>query len=81
MKLTPAYLAEIIKLVDAGTINTTTGKSLLAQGGRKRARRPAQIVEAEGLAQGQRRFGHPRGVPRRCWPKAPRKWRATAAAR
>ena len=29
LKLTPVYLAELIKLVDAGTINVSTGKTLL----------------------------------------------------
>jgi aspartyl-tRNA(Asn)/glutamyl-tRNA(Gln) amidotransferase subunit B len=50
LRLTPEYLAEIIKLVDANTINTSTGKSLLnkvQEGGHS----PAEIVEREGLAQ------------------------------
>lgn len=49
LKLTPAYLAEIIKLVDAGIVNTNTGKSLLEKvnaGGQS----PQEIVQAEGLA-------------------------------
>jgi aspartyl-tRNA(Asn)/glutamyl-tRNA(Gln) amidotransferase subunit B len=49
LKLSPAYLAEIVKLVDAGTVNTNTGKALLEKvqsGGRP----PAEIVAAEGLA-------------------------------
>jgi aspartyl-tRNA(Asn)/glutamyl-tRNA(Gln) amidotransferase subunit B len=49
LKLSPAYLAEIIKLVDAGTVNTSTGKSLLEKveaGGQA----PAAIVQTEGLA-------------------------------
>jgi aspartyl-tRNA(Asn)/glutamyl-tRNA(Gln) amidotransferase subunit B len=49
LRLTPAYLAEIIKLVDANTINTSTGKALLdkvQQGGQS----PAEIVQQEGLA-------------------------------
>lgn len=49
MKLTPAYLAEILKLVDAGTINTNTGKALLAKV-EESGLRPAKIVENEGLA-------------------------------
>jgi aspartyl-tRNA(Asn)/glutamyl-tRNA(Gln) amidotransferase subunit B len=47
--LTPQYLAEIIRLVDAGTVNANTGKALLEkvqQGGQS----PGQIVQAEGLA-------------------------------
>ncbi len=50
LKLTPQYLAEIIKLVDDNKINTSTGKALLEKvqtGGKA----PAAIVEAEGLAQ------------------------------
>jgi aspartyl-tRNA(Asn)/glutamyl-tRNA(Gln) amidotransferase subunit B len=47
--LTPAYLAEIIRLVDAGTINTSTGKSLLARV-QASGRSPQEIVQAEGLA-------------------------------
>ena len=50
LKLTPAYLAEIIKLVDANTINTSTGKSLLVKV-QESGRAPAEIVQAEGLAQ------------------------------
>ena len=48
LQLTPAYLAEILNMVDAGHINTSTGKSLLdkvEQSGKS----PAKIVEAEGL--------------------------------
>ncbi len=49
LSLTPAYLAEIIKLVDTNTVNTNTGKSLLekviATG-----RAPSDLVQAEGLA-------------------------------
>lgn len=48
--LTPAYLAEIIRMVDTSTINNSTGKALLdkVQSGGKA---PREIVEAEGLAQ------------------------------
>jgi aspartyl-tRNA(Asn)/glutamyl-tRNA(Gln) amidotransferase subunit B len=50
LKLTPAYLAEIIKLVDSSTVNTSTGKSLLVKV-QETGRSPGEIVEAEGLAQ------------------------------
>jgi aspartyl-tRNA(Asn)/glutamyl-tRNA(Gln) amidotransferase subunit B len=49
LKLTPAYLAEIIKLVDANTINTSTGKSLLEKV-QSTGIAPGEIVKAEGLA-------------------------------
>jgi aspartyl-tRNA(Asn)/glutamyl-tRNA(Gln) amidotransferase subunit B len=49
LRLTPEYLAEIIKLVDAGTVNTSTGKSLLDKV-EDTGKSPAQIVEDEGLA-------------------------------
>ncbi len=49
LHLTPAYLAEIIKMVDAGTLNTSTGKSLLEKV-EKSGRAPSEIVQAEGLA-------------------------------
>ncbi len=48
LQLTPAYLAEIIEMVDAGTVNTNTGKSLLDKV-EESGRSPADIVEAEGL--------------------------------
>ena len=50
LRLTPAHLAAILKLVDAGTINNTTGKNLL-QKVQETGKSPAAIVEAEGLAQ------------------------------
>ncbi len=50
LKLSPAYLAEIIRLVDANTINTSTGKSLLVKV-QQTGRAPGEIVQAEGLAQ------------------------------
>jgi len=50
MQLTPAFLAELLKLVDAGTINITTGKSLL-QIIQDTGKSPAKIVEDQGLAQ------------------------------
>jgi len=49
LRLTPAHLASILKLVDAGTINNSTGKSLL-QKVQETGTPPAAIVEAEGLA-------------------------------
>ncbi len=49
LALTPAYLAEIIKLVDANTINTNTGKALLEKVNTT-GKSPAEIVRAEGLA-------------------------------
>jgi aspartyl-tRNA(Asn)/glutamyl-tRNA(Gln) amidotransferase subunit B len=48
MKLTPAHLAEIIRLVDAGTINSTTGKALLARV-EESGLAPGKIVDTEGL--------------------------------
>jgi len=48
LRLTPTFLAEIIKLVDAGTINTSTGKSLL-QKVEDSGKPPRTIVEKEGL--------------------------------
>jgi aspartyl-tRNA(Asn)/glutamyl-tRNA(Gln) amidotransferase subunit B len=50
LKLKPDYLAEIIKMVDANTVNTPTGKSLLEKV-ETSGKSPAEIVEAEGLAQ------------------------------
>ena len=50
LQLTPAYLAEIIKLVDANTVNTSTGKALLEKV-QQSGKSPAEIVAAEGLAQ------------------------------
>ncbi|MHC1782751.1 MAG: Asp-tRNA(Asn)/Glu-tRNA(Gln) amidotransferase subunit GatB [Anaerolineaceae bacterium] len=49
LRLTPSYLAEIIKLVDSGAINTSTGKTLLARV-EETGKAPAQIVADEGLA-------------------------------
>ena len=49
LRLTPAFLAEIIKLVDANSINTSTGKSLLEKV-ETSGKAPAEIVQAEGLA-------------------------------
>ena len=50
MRLTPQYLAELLKLVDEGTINITTGKALLQQV-QDSGKAPAQLVEEQGLAQ------------------------------
>ncbi len=49
LRLTPAYLAEIIELVDTGVVNTSTGKALLEKV-ESSGRAPAEIVQAEGLA-------------------------------
>jgi aspartyl-tRNA(Asn)/glutamyl-tRNA(Gln) amidotransferase subunit B len=49
LKLKPAFLAEIIKLVDSGAINTSTGKTLLTTV-EKTGKPPAEIVRDEGLA-------------------------------
>lgn len=50
VKIPPAALAELVQLVDAGTINATTAKELFnelfEQGGE-----PARLVEERGLAQ------------------------------
>ena len=48
LRLSPEYLAGIIKLVDAGTINTSTGKSLVEKV-EDTGQIPSKIVEAEGL--------------------------------
>jgi aspartyl-tRNA(Asn)/glutamyl-tRNA(Gln) amidotransferase subunit B len=50
LHLSPIYLAEIIKLVDAGTVNTSTGKTLLEKV-ENSGHDPLEIVKAEGLAQ------------------------------
>ncbi len=50
LKLTPQYLADILKLMDTGAVNTPTGKSLL-QKVQASGKSPAEIVQAEGLAQ------------------------------
>ncbi|MFL7893944.1 MAG: Asp-tRNA(Asn)/Glu-tRNA(Gln) amidotransferase subunit GatB [Anaerolineales bacterium] len=48
LQLTPDYLAGIIKLVDAGMINTSTGKSLIEKV-EDTGQAPSALVEAEGL--------------------------------
>ncbi len=50
MQLTPAYLAEILTMVDGGTINITTGKSLLEMV-QESGKAPSMIVAEKGLAQ------------------------------
>ena len=50
LRLRPGHLAEIIRLVDANTINTSTGKALLEKV-ENSGRTPKEIVAAEGLAQ------------------------------
>jgi aspartyl-tRNA(Asn)/glutamyl-tRNA(Gln) amidotransferase subunit B len=50
LKLTPEYLADILKLMDTNTINTPTGKSLL-QKVQESGKSPGDIVQSEGLAQ------------------------------
>ena len=50
MALTPAYLAAILKLVDAGTININTGKKLL-QKVQQTGKAPDALVAEEGLGQ------------------------------
>ncbi|HEY9075311.1 MAG TPA: Asp-tRNA(Asn)/Glu-tRNA(Gln) amidotransferase subunit GatB [Anaerolineaceae bacterium] len=49
LRLTPVHLAEILKLVDSGIINTNTGKALLAKV-EASGKTPGQIVQEEGLA-------------------------------
>ena len=48
--LTPEKLAEIIKLVDEGVINSSTGKELVRRT-QEQGKDPVIIVEEEGLAQ------------------------------
>jgi aspartyl-tRNA(Asn)/glutamyl-tRNA(Gln) amidotransferase subunit B len=48
LELTPNYLAEVIKLVDTGAVNSTTGKSLLEKVNIT-GKSPEQIVNEEGL--------------------------------
>ena len=48
LKITPAYLAELIILVDSGKVNTSTAKSILEKV-ETTGNNPAAIVEAEGL--------------------------------
>lgn len=48
LKLTPTHLAEILKLVDNGTVNTSTGKTLVEKV-QESGRAPSEIVATEGL--------------------------------
>lgn len=48
LRLTPAYLADILKMVDACEINTSTGKTLLLKV-EQSGSAPKALVEAEGL--------------------------------
>ncbi len=50
LRLTPQHLARIIQLVDAGTINTPTGKALVEKV-EDTGKAPDAIVQEEGLAQ------------------------------
>jgi aspartyl-tRNA(Asn)/glutamyl-tRNA(Gln) amidotransferase subunit B len=50
LKMTPAHLAELIRLVDEKTINANTAKTLIAKI-HESGRAPKDIVDAEGLAQ------------------------------
>jgi len=50
LRLTPADLASIIRMVDKGIITTNTGKDLLAKV-EDSGRRPEEIVSKEGLGQ------------------------------
>ncbi len=50
LKLTPVYLASIIRLVDENKINISTGKSLLEKV-EQSGQSPEEIVQSEGLAQ------------------------------
>lgn len=50
LKLTPEYLAELLGLVERGTINTSTAKELLDQV-QDSGVSPGTLVEREGLAQ------------------------------
>ncbi len=49
LKLTPAYLAELVHLTDTGKINSTTAKSLL-QKIQESGKTPAALVDELGLA-------------------------------
>jgi aspartyl-tRNA(Asn)/glutamyl-tRNA(Gln) amidotransferase subunit B len=50
LKLSPVHLADIIKLADAGTVNTPTARTLLGKV-EESGKTPNEIVEEEGLAQ------------------------------
>jgi aspartyl-tRNA(Asn)/glutamyl-tRNA(Gln) amidotransferase subunit B len=48
LRLSPKYLADIVKMVDEGAINTNTGKSLLEKIN-STGKSPQQVVSEEGL--------------------------------
>jgi aspartyl-tRNA(Asn)/glutamyl-tRNA(Gln) amidotransferase subunit B len=48
LRLTPEYLADILKMIDAGKINASTGKSLLRKV-QESGKAPGEIVEKESL--------------------------------
>ena len=48
LKFSPVYLAELVSLVDSGTINNSTAKALVEKV-ETSGKNPASIVEAEGL--------------------------------
>lgn len=48
LRLSPKYLADIVKMVDEGVINTNTGKSLLEKTNLS-GKAPQQVVSEEGL--------------------------------
>ncbi len=50
LRLKPRFLSSIIKLVDSGTLNTSTGKTLLEKV-EESGKAPQEIIENEGLAQ------------------------------
>jgi len=50
LTLSPEHLSEVIKMVDAGTVNSATAKSLLVKV-QENGKSPAAIVEEEGLVQ------------------------------
>ncbi|HEY58150.1 MAG TPA: Asp-tRNA(Asn)/Glu-tRNA(Gln) amidotransferase subunit GatB [Anaerolineae bacterium] len=50
LRVKPEHLARIIQLVDAGTVNTSTGKALVEKV-QDTGKAPDRIVEEEGLAQ------------------------------
>lgn len=49
LKITPEYLSDIIKLLDAGVINNSTGKALLVKI-QETGTAPSVLVDKEGLA-------------------------------
>jgi aspartyl-tRNA(Asn)/glutamyl-tRNA(Gln) amidotransferase subunit B len=49
LKLTPVYLAELIQMIDAGTINVNTAKELLLTI-QEKGKSPQELVEQLGLS-------------------------------